>query len=128
MNSEAVKVRLIQFCMAKYKWVIISGTPPQAVYEHYNSDESDDDYTFVKMQSKADDRARQTEIETTIIQGADRADEMQSAKGYSEELNTSKNDSNTTSSSPEGGDTMARGYDSTEAENEDANFSNSDPE
>ncbi|GBP22629.1 hypothetical protein EVAR_13909_1 [Eumeta japonica] len=94
----------------------------QAAYEHYNSDELVNDYTFVKMQSNADDRARQTEIEITTTRGADRADERQSAEDYGEELNISKNDSNTTSSSPEGGevggDTMTRGYGSTEAENE----------
>ncbi|GBP94488.1 hypothetical protein EVAR_65848_1 [Eumeta japonica] len=55
------------------------------------------------MQSNIDDRAPQTETETTTTQDADRADEMQSAEGYGEELNTSGNDSNTTSSSPEGG-------------------------
>ncbi|GBP90843.1 Ubiquitin carboxyl-terminal hydrolase 31 [Eumeta japonica] len=84
------------------------------------------------MQSNADDRARQTEIETTTTRGADRADERQSAEDCGEELNISKNDSNTTSSSPqggeEGGDTMSRGCDSTEAENEDANSSGPDPE
>ncbi|GBP10035.1 hypothetical protein EVAR_77480_1 [Eumeta japonica] len=76
------------------------------------------------MQSNADDRVRQTEIETTTTRGADRADERQSAEDCGEELNISINDSNTTSSSPqggEGGDTMSRGCDSTEAENEDAN-------
>ncbi|GBP96722.1 hypothetical protein EVAR_5400_1 [Eumeta japonica] len=104
----------------------------QAAYKHYNSNESDDDYTFVKIQSNADDRVRQTEIETTTTRSADRADERQSTEDYGEELNISKNDSNTTSSSPEGGeeggDTMTRGYGSTEAENEDANSSGSDPE
>ncbi|GBP64246.1 hypothetical protein EVAR_21564_1 [Eumeta japonica] len=84
------------------------------------------------MQSNADDRARQTEIETTTTRGADLADERQSAEDCGEELNISKNDSNTTSSSPQGGeegrDTMSRGCDSTEAGNEDANSSGSDPE
>ncbi|GBP26646.1 hypothetical protein EVAR_18284_1 [Eumeta japonica] len=62
--------------------------------------------------SKADDRARQTGVETMTRQSADRADEMQSAEGHGEELNTSKNDSTTMSSSPEGGDITAHGYDS----------------
>ncbi|GBP35335.1 hypothetical protein EVAR_20708_1 [Eumeta japonica] len=113
-----VRAHELTQCLKKYldqllHWrggddVFIQDTP-QATYEYYNSDESDDDYTF----------------------GADRADERQSAEEYGEELIISKNDSNTTSSSPEGGeeggDTMTRGYDSTEAENEDANSSGSDP-
>ncbi|GBP82348.1 hypothetical protein EVAR_90983_1 [Eumeta japonica] len=100
-------------------------------YEHYNSDESDNNYTFVKMQSKADDRARQTRIKTITTQGADCADEMQSAEGYSEEMNTLKNDSTMTSSSleggGEGGDITAHG-DESGVENKDANSSDSDPE
>ncbi|GBP03502.1 Uncharacterized protein K02A2.6 [Eumeta japonica] len=73
-----------------YEARLVVSTTPQAAYEHYNSDESDDDYTFVKMQSNADDRARQTEIETTTTRGADRADERQSAEDCGEELNISK--------------------------------------
>ncbi|GBP00416.1 Uncharacterized protein K02A2.6 [Eumeta japonica] len=117
--------------LARWRRRLHSGHP-QAAYEHYNSDESDDDYTFVKMQSNADDRARQTEIETATTRGADRADERQSAEDYGEELNISKNDSNTTSSLPEGGeeggDTVSRGYDSVEDANEDAYSAGSDPE
>ncbi|GBP79564.1 Elongation of very long chain fatty acids protein 4 [Eumeta japonica] len=64
--------------------LIMGKRHPQAAYEHYSSDEPHDDYTFVKMQSNADDRARQAEIGTTTTRGADRADERQSAEDCDE--------------------------------------------
>ncbi|GBP15250.1 hypothetical protein EVAR_92249_1 [Eumeta japonica] len=81
------------------------------------------------MQSNADDRARQTEIETTTTRGADRADERQSAEDCGEELNISK----TTPIRHHHRRKKKAGIPcpvvvSTEAENEDANSSGSDPE
>ncbi|GBP87696.1 hypothetical protein EVAR_61921_1 [Eumeta japonica] len=75
---------------------------PQAAYEHYNSDESDDDYTFVKcspmlMTERGRRKSKPRQHEARIVR----------TKGSGEE----------------GGDTMSRGCDSTEAENEDANSS-----
>ncbi|GBP23373.1 hypothetical protein EVAR_22231_1 [Eumeta japonica] len=80
------------------------------------------------MRSEAGDRARHSRNATKTVQGAHGTGGIKSTEGDDEELNTSKNDSTTGSSSPEGGDVTARGYDSPESESGDANSSGSDPE
>ncbi|GBP58917.1 Uncharacterized protein K02A2.6 [Eumeta japonica] len=92
--------------LARWRRRLHSGHP-QAAYEHYNRDESDDDYTFVKcspmlMTERGRRKSKPRQHEARIVR----------TKGSGEE----------------GRDTMSRGCDSTEAGNEDANSSGSDPE
>ncbi|GBP97919.1 hypothetical protein EVAR_91957_1 [Eumeta japonica] len=98
----------------------------QAAYEHYNSDESDDDYTFVKCSPMLMTERGRSEIETTTTRGADRADERQSAEDCGEELNISKTTPirhhHRRKAVKKAGIPCPVG-DSTEAENEDANSS-----